>query len=146
MANRKIYFIFLIKGTTDGYNPEEPSLTTSGSSHTSLPPPPLLPHQLPMRPAFSAPIPGLPGLHPPLHAPMPNPPISSGAFAPVNNKTTPMSRPGMGMAGSKIPSRPSDTIVLRKIPRDMNTITKLSGYFEKFGTIVNLQVNRYIDR
>ena len=45
-----------------------------------------------------------------------------------------------GMGGVKHPSRPSDTIVLRKVPRDLNTITKLSGYFERFGTIVNLQV------
>lgn len=50
---------------------------------------------------------------------------------------------GSGLGGGGIKphlGRSSDTIVLRKIPKDLNTITKLSGYFEKFGNIVNLQV------
>lgn len=36
--------------------------------------------------------------------------------------------------------RHSDTLILKKIPRELNTITKLSAHFEKFGTIINLQV------
>ena len=38
--------------------------------------------------------------------------------------------------------RPSDTLIIRKIPRELNTITKLSGHFEKFGTVVNLTVRQ----
>ena len=47
------------------------------------------------------------------------------------------------MSGVKNPYRPSDTVLLRKIPRDLNSITKLSSHFEKFGTIVNLQVSSH---
>ena len=48
------------------------------------------------------------------------------------------------MGSVKGPFRLSDTLVLRKIPKELNTITKLSGHFEKFGTIVNLQVSKTI--
>lgn len=34
----------------------------------------------------------------------------------------------------------NDTLELKKIPRDLNTITKLNDYFQKFGSIVNIQV------
>ncbi len=36
--------------------------------------------------------------------------------------------------------KPSDTIIVKKIPRNLNTITKISSHFEKFGTIVNIKV------
>ncbi len=39
--------------------------------------------------------------------------------------------------------KPSDTIIVKKIPRDINSITKLSSHFEKFGTIVNIKVCFY---
>lgn len=37
-------------------------------------------------------------------------------------------------------SKTTDTLVIRKIPRAINTVTKLSSHFEKFGTIVNMTV------
>lgn len=45
--------------------------------------------------------------------------------------------------GGRGPGRPSDTLIIRKIPRELNTITKLSSHFEKFGTVVNLTVSLY---
>lgn len=42
--------------------------------------------------------------------------------------------------GGRGPGKPSDTLIIRKIPRELNTITKLSSHFEKFGTVVNLTV------
>ncbi|XP_019862843.1 PREDICTED: RNA-binding protein 27-like [Amphimedon queenslandica] len=131
----------------DGYNPEDPSLT-AGANPPPLPPPPLLPHQIPpLRPAFPPPIPPIPRLPhiPPMHS---NPPPTiPSAFTPVSCQAPPIAPPtrhvhygGAGGGAKPHPGRSSDTIVLRKIPKDLNTITKLSGYFEKFGNIVNLQV------
>jgi hypothetical protein len=102
---------------TDGYNPEEPSLTNPPSLP---PPPPILPHQLPMRPAFPPPIPGLPSI-PPLVPPI-HPNVSNtSAFTSINNKPSSTSstiyRPPIGIKQSP---RHSDTIVLRKIPHDMH--------------------------
>lgn len=34
----------------------------------------------------------------------------------------------------------SDTLELKKIPRDMNNIAKLNEHFQRFGTITNIQV------
>lgn len=34
------------------------------------------------------------------------------------------------------------TLEIRKIPRELNTIAKLNEHFEKFGTVVNLQVRK----
>ena len=42
--------------------------------------------------------------------------------------------------GGRGPMKPSDTLIIRKIPRDLNTVAKLSSHFEKFGTVVNLTV------
>ena len=50
--------------------------------------------------------------------------------------TFPHPRPFMGGK-----HKPSDTLIVKKIPRDMNTITKISSHFEKFGTIVNIKVS-----
>jgi hypothetical protein len=50
-------------------------------------------------------------------------------------------RPHFGVGGQRHPAKPSDSLILRKIPRESNTITKLSGHFERFGTIVNLTVS-----
>ena len=44
-------------------------------------------------------------------------------------------------SSGRVPGKPSDTLIIRKIPRELNTITKLSSHFEKFGTIVNLNVS-----
>ncbi|XP_001633840.2 RNA-binding protein 26 [Nematostella vectensis] len=39
----------------------------------------------------------------------------------------------------------SDTLEIKKIPRDQNNITKLNEYFKRFGNIVNIQVNAFND-
>lgn len=138
----------------DGYNPEDPSLNASSKiSHAGPPPLPtcMLP-QIPLRPTFPPPL-GIPGLGPPPLPPPPMPPLAMplshsmtrpGNFntvvSAVPPTTTPFVRPHVNMSGVKNPYRPSNTVLLRKIPRDLNSITKLSSHFEKFGTIVNLQV------
>lgn len=72
---------------TDGYNPEEPSLTAG----TNIPPP-LIP-QMPLRPAFPPPPlpPGIPPL-PPLHARLSNT-VMHSAFVPVGTQATPIAPP-----------------------------------------------------
>jgi len=74
-------------------------------------------------------IAGVP-LGPPLRLPPSIPPRVG--FPP---KLPPFPRPFHGR------TKPSDTVIVRKIPRDMNTITKISSHFEKFGTIVNIKVS-----
>ena len=39
------------------------------------------------------------------------------------------------------PRKFSDTLELKKIPRDMNNIAKLNEHFQRFGTITNIQVH-----
>ena len=73
---------------------------------------------------------------PPPHHPHPH-------FVPPSNMITPggFHRPRHPfIAGNRGPSKPSDALIVRKIPKELNTITKLSSHFEKFGTIVNLTV------
>eukprot|EP00800_Vazella_pourtalesii_P016293 TRINITY_DN464_c0_g1_i9.p1 TRINITY_DN464_c0_g1~~TRINITY_DN464_c0_g1_i9.p1 ORF type:complete len:515 (-),score=113.32 TRINITY_DN464_c0_g1_i9:171-1715(-) len=38
------------------------------------------------------------------------------------------------------PNQLSTALILRKVPYELNTVAKLSNYFEKFGTVVNVQV------
>ena len=38
------------------------------------------------------------------------------------------------------------TLEIKKVPRELNNISKLNEYFQKFGSIVNLQVSIMIDR
>ena len=38
------------------------------------------------------------------------------------------------------PNQLSTALILRKVPFELNTVAKLSNYFEKFGTVVNVQV------
>lgn len=38
------------------------------------------------------------------------------------------------------PKKFSDTLELKKIPRDLNNIAKLNEHFQRFGTITNIQV------
>ena len=77
-----------------------------------VPPPPLPP--FPPRPPFSHTLTSTYSSYPRLFPPGPRPPM-------------------------RVP--PSDTLIIRKIPRDLNSVTKLSGHFEKFGPIVNLTVS-----
>ena len=39
------------------------------------------------------------------------------------------------------PRKFSDTLELKKIPRELNNIAKLNEHFQRFGTIRNIQVN-----
>ena len=122
---------------TDGYNPEEPSITAT-SSTTFVPQPIIPPQPIPsLRPPFH-PSPFPPGvvLPPPPSLTALPPPITSQASA--SSMFRPR-RPPFG--GPRYPIEPSDTLIIRKIPRPLNTITKLSSHFEKFGTIVNITVS-----
>ena len=42
------------------------------------------------------------------------------------------------------PTQLSSALILRKVPFELNTVAKLSNYFEKFGTVVNVQVISWI--
>ena len=88
-------------------------------------------------------VPTLPPL-PPVGAfppPLPPPITSSTAhrFTPPSHWPRPHQHPF-----PHVPRQPSDTLIVRKIPRESNTITKLSSHFEKFGTIVNLTVSCFM--
>ena len=94
----KLYVLILSETSSfslvaDGYNPEDPSLT-AGANPPPLPPPPLLPHQIPpLRPAFPPPIPPIPRLPhiPPIHS---NPPPTiPSAFTPVSCQAPPIAPP-----------------------------------------------------
>jgi len=39
----------------------------------------------------------------------------------------------------------NDTLEIKKIPRELNNITKLNEHFQKFGNIINIQVSSIID-
>ena len=159
------------ESTTDGYNPEDPGLTATTAAPSSFLPGPLLnpgpllprpfppPHHQTHPPhmhghihthiythvcenLFFSGVPTLPpfpvGAFPP--PPLP-PPITSSAshqFPPPSHSHWP--RPPQ-LSFPPMPRQPSDTLIVRKIPRESNTITKLSSHFEKFGTIVNLTVS-----
>ena len=40
----------------------------------------------------------------------------------------------------RTPQEPTNTLVLRKVPADLNVLSKLNGHFDQFGKIVNLKV------
>ncbi|XP_071951192.1 RNA-binding protein 26-like [Antedon mediterranea] len=46
----------------------------------------------------------------------------------------------LGFKKPRFNNRDNVCLVVRKVPRNLNTISKLSQHFERFGTIVNLQV------
>ena len=35
----------------------------------------------------------------------------------------------------------SDTLLLRRVPRHLNNISKINAHFQRFGSIVNIQVS-----
>ena len=96
--------------------------------------------------------PGIPSLPPPLPPmgafpppPLP-PPITSAShhqFLPPPRHLYPH-RPRQPHMFAPSPWKPSDTLIVRKIPRELNTVTKLSSHFEKFGTVVNLTVSVHV--
>lgn len=46
------------------------------------------------------------------------------------------------MKQPKILDRNKATLIITKLPKEFNNISKLNEGFSKFGTVVNLQVNR----
>eukprot|EP00731_Ephydatia_muelleri_P031207 Em0022g721a len=114
---------------TEGYNPEDPGLNAVGSAAPQfLGPPPVLP-PLPLRPPYP-PLP-LAGAN------IPPPPLMGHLG--LSNMSLPSSF-YRNRHGNRSASKTTDTLVIRKIPRVLNTVTKLSSHFEKFGTIVNMTV------
>lgn len=86
-------------------------------------------------------------LHPQPHhhlPPFPLPPPPHHHFVPPSNMIPPGSfhRPRHPFlpGGGRGPSKPSDTLIVRKIPKELNSVTKLSSHFEKFGTVMHLTV------
>ncbi|KAL9973174.1 hypothetical protein ACROYT_G019591 [Oculina patagonica] len=59
-------------------------------------------------------------------------PVSTNPTAPVKSRLS-------------FPRKLSDTLELKKIPRDMNSIAKLNEHFQRFGTITNIQVCAFGD-
>ena len=63
---------------------------------------------------------------------------------PVNEKPVVTTTPALANNSQHIPGRGwqrrSDTIELKKLPREFNNITKLNEYFQRFGNITNIQV------
>lgn len=55
-------------------------------------------------------------------------PASTNQTAPVKSRLS-------------FPRKLSDTLELKKIPRDMNNIAKLNEHFQRFGSITNIQVH-----
>ena len=43
----------------------------------------------------------------------------------------------------KFPRKFSDTLELKRIPRDLNNIAKLNEHFQRFGSITNIQVEEF---
>ncbi|XP_033115635.1 RNA-binding protein 26-like [Anneissia japonica] len=56
------------------------------------------------------------------------------------NRTVQDVKSRLGWKKPRFTNRDNSCLVIRKVPRNLNTISKLSQHFEKFGTIVNLQV------
>ena len=61
-----------------------------------------------------------------------NEPNPRGPPAPENNSQSSKGRPWQ--------RRWSDTIELKRLPREHNNISKLNEYFQRFGNIINIQV------
>ncbi|CAN7937527.1 unnamed protein product [Ixodes hexagonus] len=95
---------------------------------------------------------GMGGLPPPLHHQGPPPPLRQGRGCPGPWERGP--RPPMGNWGPHGMGRGRPDygrgraashydrceLEVRKVPRNLNTITELNNYFSRFGNIVNLQV------
>ena len=87
----------------------------------------------------------------PVQAPSPQPEkppadVVAGAVGHGNvldsqNKLAPQPRAQTGNHSTGAPRfQRTETLELKKIPRELNTISKLNEYFQRFGNIVNIQV------
>ncbi len=94
---------------------------------------------------YTAPLtsPGI-GIPPPLSlSTVPPPPFFTSRHGGIPSSMPGYHRPRPFTAmAPRPPSWLSDTLILRKVPRELNTVTKLSAHFEKFGSIVNLTVSQ----
>lgn len=57
---------------------------------------------------------------------------------PASSNTTSSSDSG---TGARRPFKPSDTIMLKKVPPDLNDLAKMGAHFQKFGKVVNIEVS-----
>lgn len=71
---------------------------------------------------------------PPLPSALPQQGVTTQAPGSTNQTAPVKSRLGF-------PRKLSDTLELKKIPRDLNSIAKLNEHFQRFGTITNIQVH-----
>lgn len=71
---------------------------------------------------------------PPLPSALPQQGVTTQAPGSTNQTAPVKSRLGF-------PRKLSDTLELKKIPHDLNSIAKLNEHFQRFGTITNIQVH-----
>lgn len=76
----------------------------------------------------------------PPQQPPPSVPEQGVAQAPSSVNHTPPVKSRLGF-----PKKFSDTLELKKIPRDLNNIAKLNEHFQRFGSITNIQVCAFGD-
>ena len=109
---------------TTGYNPEQPSLSLSTAT-TTTPLITITTHSS-YTPTVSTPVISRQSETERYHS---------------NRSPTRMNRyQGGGYRHQRMPQEPTNTLVLRKVPSELNVLSKLNGHFEKFGKIVNLKV------
>lgn len=104
---------------TTGYNPEQPALTlTTVPSTTSL---------LNISTSTSSPA---------LYTPA----ISSTVSSQSADRPRMSRNQRVGGYYQRPPQEPTNTLVLRKVPLELNVLSKLNSHFDQFGKIVNLKV------
>ena len=74
----------------------------------------------------------------PIPVPMPNLPTT----APLAVSTAAHDAP-VSSAAARRPFMNQTILEIRKVPKENNTVVKISEYFQRFGTIVNIQVSEY---
>ena len=78
---------------------------------------------------------------PPQEQPPPPPPPSALPQQGITQAPGPADQTAPVKSRLGFPRKLSDTLELKKIPRDMNNIAKLNEHFQRFGTITNIQVH-----
>ena len=105
----------------------------------SAPPPtvPTMPDRVVIHPDATNNTPVPPQEQPPQQQQQQSPgvpqPVMAQAPSAVNHTTPVKNRLGF-------PRKFSDTLELKRIPRDLNNIAKLNEHFQRFGSITNIQV------
>ena len=78
---------------------------------------------------------------PPQEQPPPPPPPSAVPQQSVTQAPSATDQTAPVKSRLGFPRKLSDTLELKKIPRDMNNIAKLNEHFQRFGIITNIQVH-----